>query len=105
MNANENNARITRRQFLGTSAGAGIFAMGYKADNWISIKETGELQSALDALPREGGTIHIPTGTYNFDRPVTQFPARSAHCLESPSPDFSGRSDNRLYLFPSLAKT
>lgn len=46
--------------------------MGYKADNWISIKETGELQSALDALPREGGTIHIPTGTYNFDRPVTK---------------------------------
>jgi hypothetical protein len=72
MNTNETNAELTRRQFLGKSAAAGMFAMGYKADNWISIKTAGGLQSALDALPNEGGTIHIPTGTYNFNKPVTK---------------------------------
>jgi len=72
MNRNEINPRITRRQFLGTSAAAGIFTMGYKADNWISVTEAGGLQPALDALPEQGGTIYIPTGTYKFDKPVTK---------------------------------
>lgn len=69
---NETHSGMTRRQFLETSAGAGIFAVEYKSANWISIKEAGDLQSALDALPKEGGTIHIPAGTYNFDKPVTK---------------------------------
>ena len=72
MNTSKTNSEINRRQFLGTSAAAGMFAIGYKADNWISIKEAGELQSALDTLPKQGGTIHIPAGTYNFNKPVTK---------------------------------
>lgn len=72
MNKNKINPGITRRQFLGASASAGIFTIGYKANNWISVTEAGGLQSALDALPEQGGTIHIPTGTYKFDKPVTK---------------------------------
>jgi len=72
MNTNEPNAQITRRQFIGVSAAAGAFAMKSKADSWISLTEAGGLQAALDALPKQGGTIYIPTGAYKIDKTVTK---------------------------------
>ena len=72
MNTKETNTGITRRQFIGRSGAAGMFAIGSKVENRISITEAGGLQSAPDALPKQGGTIHIPAGTYKFDKPVTK---------------------------------
>ena len=72
MDINESLAGMTRRQFIGTSAVAGALTMKAAADNWISVTDSSGLQSALDSLPKQGGTIHIPAGTYKFDKPVTK---------------------------------
>jgi hypothetical protein len=72
MDKSKNNTEINRRQFITAATATGMFAMGSRANNWISLTEAGGLQAALDALPIQGGTIHIPTGTYNFDKPVTK---------------------------------
>jgi hypothetical protein len=69
---NESDMGFTRRKFIGASAAAGFAGLGLRPENWISIGEAGGLQSALDALPKHGGVIHIPAGTYNFDKPVTK---------------------------------
>lgn len=46
---------------------------------WINIAETGGLQAALDALPKHGGTVFVPAGTYKMDRPVTKALAEGQH--------------------------
>ncbi len=71
MNTDESHAQITRRQFIGASAAAGgALAMKSSMDNWIRVTDAVGLQSALDSLPKQGGAIHIPAGTYTFDKPV-----------------------------------
>jgi hypothetical protein len=72
MTTKESNSGLTRRQFIGASAVAGITVVGFRADNWQTIQKAGDLQSALDSLPRHGGVIHIPAGTYNLEKPVTK---------------------------------
>ncbi|MDD4870581.1 MAG: NosD domain-containing protein [Kiritimatiellae bacterium] len=72
MNTNEPDNLITRRQFMGTSAAAGAFAMKSGADNWTNVTDAAGLQSALDSLPKQGGAIHVPAGTYKFNKPVTK---------------------------------
>jgi len=68
----ESEMGFTRRQFIGASAAAGFAGLGFSPENWISIGEADGLQSALDALPEQGGVIHIPAGTYNFNKTVTK---------------------------------
>ena len=41
-------------------------------DTWINTIEAGGLQAALDRLPKSGGTVYIPAGTYELDRPVVK---------------------------------
>jgi len=36
------------------------------SDNWINAAEVGGVQEALDAVPTEGGTVYIPTGTWEI---------------------------------------
>ncbi len=72
MTGKDTNSDVTRRRFIGVSAAAGMVGLGFRADNWLTIHKAGDLQSALDSLPRHGGVIHIPAGTYNFDKPVTK---------------------------------
>lgn len=43
-----------------------------RAGGAINMVEAGGLQAALDALPKQGGTIFIPAGKHRIDRPVTK---------------------------------
>lgn len=38
--------------------------------HWIDAGEAGGVQEALDALPADGGTVHIPAGRREIDRPL-----------------------------------
>ncbi|MCD6361309.1 MAG: right-handed parallel beta-helix repeat-containing protein [Armatimonadetes bacterium] len=37
---------------------------------WINVAEAGGLQQALDALPEQGGTVHVPAGTWEVSETV-----------------------------------
>jgi len=53
--------------------------MGAAVGDWIDVREAGGLQAALDALPKGGGTIHVPTGRHEIARPVSKTLAEGQH--------------------------
>ncbi len=42
-----------------------------RGQRWIDAGEVGGVQAALDALPTNGGTVHIPAGRWEVDAPLT----------------------------------
>ncbi len=39
-----------------------------RSDTWINVAEVGGIQQAIDALPDQGGTVYLPTGTWEIDQ-------------------------------------
>jgi len=40
------------------------------AEGWINVRQAGGIQQALDALPDEGGTVYVPTGTWEISETI-----------------------------------
>ncbi len=49
--------------------------------SWIDAAEAGGLQKALDLLPRHGGTVYVPAGTYEIQEPVVKSLSEGQHLL------------------------
>jgi hypothetical protein len=47
----------------------------------INAADVGDLQAAFDALPPEGGVVHLPAGVYDIDRTVTLALREGQHLL------------------------
>ena len=48
-------------------------------DTWINVAETGGIQAAFDALPEQGGTVYVPTGTWQIDQTIEVDLAEGQH--------------------------
>lgn len=47
--------------------------------NWINVAAAGSLQAALDRLPAHGGTLYLPTGTYEVNATIHKALAEGQH--------------------------
>lgn len=64
--------------WMAGSIGAGrCLAAG--AEGRINVREAGGLQAALDALPKEGGTVFLPAGKYVVSEPVVKRLSEGQH--------------------------
>lgn len=48
-------------------------------DTWINITEAGGLQQAIDSLPPQGGTVYVPTGTWEVSQTIEVRLAEGRH--------------------------
>ncbi len=77
---------------------------------WIDAGEVGGVQSALDALPEEGGTVHVPAGRWEVEAPLEIVLAEGQHLnlvgdgRASVLADATDSSDPLLFIAGAIGK-